>query len=176
MKSFIYSLIYLTLIAILFVSCENKEDNKPIKEPIYGEIKASLIQNSDCKHLDKSRSEFNFSTNESCVIYQYDESKGILSLTHVNAGFNCALTDLNIEIEVEGTSITIYENETNASADCQCLYDLDIELTSIAPQQYQFIFVEPYIQRQEALNFSIDLSEISEGEVCVPRVEYPWGI
>lgn len=172
MKSFIYSLIYLTLIFILFISCQNKEDNKPIN----GEIKASLIQNSDCKYLDKSRSEFNFSTNESCVIYQYDESQGILSLTHINAGFNCALTDLNIEIEVEGNTITIYESETNASADCDCLYDLDIELTSIAAQQYQFIFVEPHIQRQEALNFNIDLSEISEGEVCVARVEYPWGI
>jgi hypothetical protein len=156
----------LIIFVFLVTSCNENDKTEPNN--------AIVIQHSGCNEFNKTINQNHIQYDESCITYNYDIATEILYLRHSNAGFNCDPGDITTEIELEGNTITISEFESSSFADCLCLYDLDMEISSISPQQYQIIFVEPFILGQEELNFSIDLSETTVGKVCASREKYPW--
>ncbi len=117
------------------------------------------------------------STSEGCVVHTYDAGKRLLTLKHVNAGFNCCPERIDAIVTVEGGTITISERESNAPCDCNCLYDIDIVISNLDVGEYLIRFVEPYRSSNDPpLEVTVDLSAQPTGRHCVERSYYPWGL
>ncbi|NOY96565.1 MAG: hypothetical protein GXO81_09345 [Chlorobi bacterium] len=168
---YLLSLSLMLLFAIL-MSCQKEQDDVPAT----GEITGVLIGYTGCKQNKSALSEANYNKSVSCVTYSYDSESKILALKHINAGFNCCPDSLYCSIVTSGDTIIISEFEKAALCRCNCLFDLDIELDSVASENYIIKINEPYCAKQEELIFEIDLNSNQNGEYCVDRDIYPWGI
>jgi len=174
MKKLIYLFGVFSLIGLFTISCEteNKEGNGD-KLVFSGQ----LIKKSVCKNEIKSLSYKTIIPDSlSCIEYAYDNTNNILTMKHINAGFNCCPDSLYIQTLLDGNVITIQEYERSALCRCNCLYDLDIKLNGIEAKEYQVVFAEPYIADQQEIIFDIDLKTNIEGHFCVTRKQYPWGV
>lgn len=141
------------------------------------DITGALIANTSCKSKkNKDSSNVETSDSLSCVTYSFDNSSSSLILKHINTCFNCCPGNLYIETSTEGNTITIEEFESEAECDCNCLYDIDIKLEGLEAGVYNVVFIEPYINEEQEISFSIDLTTATEGEYCVTRRNYPWGM
>src|SRR3989304_2523750 len=82
MKKPFYFVTGLMLSLILSVSCEKENGNGP-------QFSGRLISNSDCKYQKSAPVSAETADTLSCIEYSFDTITHTLSLTHVNAGFNC---------------------------------------------------------------------------------------
>ncbi|MBN2484471.1 MAG: hypothetical protein JXB34_00720 [Bacteroidales bacterium] len=172
MRKIIYSLLTVSLIGLLIISCENKDDND--KQLV---ITGQLISNSSCKNDLKSGYQVVETPDSlSCVEYSFDSEANKLILKHINAGFNCCPDSLYCKIELKGDTIEIQEFEKTPQCHCNCLYDLNIDINGVELKKYQIKFVEPYVSEQNKLVFEIDLTKDANGTYCVTRKQYPWGM
>jgi len=110
------------------------------------------------------------------VDYSFNANTNTLTITHINAGFNCCPDSLYCKISKNIDTIIIQEFEKIPQCNCNCLYDLDIEINGVESKKYQIKFVEPYVGEQGKLEFEIDLKNNEIGSYCVTRKQYPWGI
>lgn len=146
-------------------------DEQAPSDPV-PEITGSLQNVEGCKSFTRGGD----SSSESCVRFTYDPSLQTLTVTHVNAGFNCCPEKFDVTVTVEDGVIRFIESETGPNCRCNCLYDLDILVEHVPARAYRLVFEEPYRSADEAeLNFTVDLTEETSGEHCVPRNMYPWG-
>ena len=157
-------------IGVFVLACE-KEENPPV------EITGQLISNTLCKDFLKSAAQ-GLPTPDtlSCIAYTYNKADSILTIRHINAGFNCCPEELSCTIVTRGDTIIIQEFEKFSMCDCDCLYDLDILINGVLDKKYKIKMIEPYARAQEDLFFEIDLSVEVSGSFCVVRKRYPWGI
>lgn len=169
MKPIIHSLVTVSLIVLMIICCEKKDENDKQLT-----ISGQLISNSTCKNDLKSRSHIVETPDSlSCVEYSFDKENNKLTLKHINAGFNCCPDSLYCKVELISDTIQIQEFEKSALCGCNCLYDLDIEVTGIEIKKYEIKFVEPYVGDQIKLIFDIDLTKDLNGTYCVTRNQYP---
>lgn len=174
MKASIYSFLVFSLIGLITLSCDKENENNKSKQLV---LTGELINNSTCKYELKTSTVVTSTPDSlSCVEYCFDAENNKLTLKHINAGFNCCPGSLYIQTSLNGNTIIIQEYEANALCDCNCLYDLDIELNGVVAEKYQIIFIEPYAIDQQEILFEVDLDNNSEGEYCVTRNLYPWGV
>jgi hypothetical protein len=111
---------------------------------------------------------------QDCISYHYSES-GLLTLKHINAGFNCCVDDIIVDLCPHGDTILIQEAEVNPNCRCLCLYDLDMVITNLPPGQYLIKVVEQYVQEGDPpLEFPVDLAVVPSGTFCIGRDHYPW--
>jgi len=170
MKTSVNKFLVFLFIGVFILGCE-KEGNPPV------EITGTLLSNMQCKDFFKSVSEGHITPDTlSCIEYSFNKADSILSLKHINAGFNCCPEELWCEITTKVDTIIIEEFEKSAMCDCDCLYDLNVILNGVIEGSYKIKMVEPYARDQEELFFEIDLQEKSSGSFCVVRKQYPWGI
>lgn len=170
MKKRICLLSMVFFIGLIVVRCnDGGETIEPNAHPFSGQLKT----HSACKN---EADMLGLPDTLSCVAYAFDSLNGTLFLTHLNAGFNCCPDRLFIESSLDEEVITIVEHEASALCDCNCLYDLEIELQGIEAKTYRIQVIEPYAAAQEAITFLIDLSQTDEGDFCVIRKAYPWGV
>ena len=135
-----------------------------------------LISNTGCKSFEGDGPDQHGNT-QSCIQYDYDGT-GTLSLTHVNAAFNCCPDYLTAVFSFVGNTITITEGENlnSGGCDCICLFDLQFQIDNLPPGEYHIIFEELYVQGEDLpLDFVVDLSQVVSDEYCVDRTHYPWG-
>ncbi len=169
MKKSIYSILTTLVLLFMVTSCEKKDTDN-------GQIEGKLISNSVCKDLKSS----NFTTvtpdSISLVEYTFDAVRNLLTLKHINAGFNCCPDSLYCAITVIGNTILIEEFEKAALCHCNCLYDLEIEINGVEAKKYELKFTEPYIGDQEEIIFEINLGNAITGSHEVNRKQYPWGM
>lgn len=161
------SFLFLALVIILS-GCE--------REHQYPGITAKIAKHSSCKLFKAIQTDSNAGNDVSCIIYRFVPDSSTLMLKHVNAGFNCCPGTLSCTVSRQDSIITIRESEESSLCDCNCLFDLDIVLTGIETGDYFIKIVEPYCGNQEPLHFSIHISATPEGEYCVKRSRYPWGV
>ena len=154
---------------ILSVSCEKENGNGP-------QFSGRLISNSDCKYQKSAPVSAETADTLSCIEYSFDTITHTLSLTHVNAGFNCCPGEINCTFNLKGDTIVIEEYENTDDCDCECLYDLHMEIKNTELRKYQVKVNEQYIKGQEKLEFEIDLANDTTGSICVARKKYPWGV
>ncbi len=159
-------ILLLTLLGSLLHSCDKKEETTCLS----GEV----ISYSDCK--SKALGVDDTPDTLSCVNYTYDAANQTLSVTHINAGFNCCPGTLSCTVVKDGSALVIQEEETYAQCDCNCLFDLEIEIEGLAPGSYTLSFEEPYAADLTALVLELDLNEEASGSSCVVRKAYPWGM
>jgi hypothetical protein len=112
----------------------------------------------------------------SVVEYTFNPVRNLLTLKHINAGFNCCPDSIYCTITVRGNTILIEEFEKAALCHCNCLYDLEIEINGVEAKKYDLKFIEPYIGDQEEIVFEIDLGKAMNGSYEVNRKQYPWGM
>ncbi len=165
MKQIIILFVFI-ISAVALSSCGEEESS----ENIAGEVTYS----SNCKSFNKNTNEI--SNDESCVEFTFNESEMTVELVHINAGFNCCPGNIFVDINQTGDSIIINEHSTESLCDCNCLYDVNILLENIKAKTYQVVFIEPMVSDDEALSFTMDLTQHSNGSYCVSRTDYPWGI
>jgi len=169
MKTTRYSALIITGLLFLISGCEKNTENN--RELPVGQLKS----HSDCKLFKTAGSEADIPDTISCVSYVFDASADQLSLTHVNAGFNCCPDSLYCNILVNNDTIIIQEFEKSALCRCNCLYDLEIEISGLEIKKYLVRFIEPYSGEQEKIIFEVDLTLKNAGSYCVTRTQYPWG-
>ena len=135
----------------------------------------SLISHTGCKGFTAATAADDFTPDQSCIVWDYDGT-GTMSLSHINAGFNCCPT-LDISVDIEGGTIMLREVETLGECFCLCLFDLEFEIINLPPGEYRVVAEEPYVlPGMETLDFTIDLIATPSGVHCDERTEYPWGI
>lgn len=172
MRKIFFSILFLSLIGLIILSCEKEYENSKQLE-----LTGELVYNTSCKNGLKSSSyETTTPDTLSCVEYTFDSTNNKLTLKHINAGFNCCPDSLYVKISSNGDTIIIQEYEANAQCDCNCLYDLEIELNDVKAKKYQIRFIEPYATDQQELLFGADLINNKMGKFCVTRKQYPWGV
>jgi hypothetical protein len=161
------TLLFLSLLILsLFLSgCEMEKQH----------VTATLTDHSGCKGL-KSAAANEIPNTQSCISYTYDSSSGILSVTHINAGFNCCPGRLSCRVDIVGDTLVIAEKEESAMCDCDCLYDLFIDISNLGETSFIIKVVEPYCGDQQKLISGVDLMNEPSGLFCALRKQYPWGM
>ncbi|MBN1184826.1 MAG: hypothetical protein JXB49_21245 [Bacteroidales bacterium] len=167
----INSILLALLIATFLWSCDygSNEENES------GTIHGTLINSSDCMTKKSTQLTGNTPDTLCCVNYIYDKTNKKLSITHVNAAFNCCPVEISCEFAMKGDTILINETEESNMCDCECLYDLDMLLEEVDEKIYRIKMKEPYIEPEDRLIIDIDLSNHTEGSYCVTRKDYPYG-
>jgi hypothetical protein len=164
------SLFFLLLIlSLIFISqaCDNEEEEK--KNPDISEV-----TNSDCKHFQKVVLD-SITSSDDCIEYSYDGTS-VLSIKHVNAGFNCCPEKVSADFVIVDDTIKVTEKEKSSLCDCSCLFDLDYTIKNLAPGEYFIKVYEPYAFEGKKLEFEINLQTQTSGSYCVQRDYYPWGM
>ena len=134
----------------------------------------NLVDQTGCKVFGEELITVDSSTFLDCIEYEYDGA-GLLTMKHINAGFNCC-PEFEIVFHFEGSVITIEQIELEGLCDCLCLFDLDYQIENLTPGEYTITVIEPYTQEwDDPLEFDVDLSEAGSGNFCVYRYIYPWG-
>jgi len=154
---------------LIIVACTKTSEDDTV-------VSGKITKHTGCKMFDQASATTDTSANQSCIEYNYTLTEEKVNLKHINAGFNCCPGELHCSVTLSNDTITIEESESHANCDCNCLFDLDIEVSGIEAGEYFVKFIEPYCGDQQKLEFSIDLSQSSNGIYCVERNQYPWGI
>ena len=117
------------------------------------------------------------SSSEGCLDYQYQANTGTLLLRHVNAAFNCCPQVIRGDVTIDHDQINIIESEAGGLCACLCLYDLDFEISNLAPGTYTIDVTEPLLSPKDPrLTVTLDLVTNPTGLICLPRSGYPWGL
>ena len=85
---------------------------------------SQLIGISDCKLFELNKVTEDVPSNKDCLEYLLKEGS-ILSIKHINAGFNCC-PEIKTNVLTEENVIIIEEIEIDGPCLCLCLYDLDL--------------------------------------------------
>jgi hypothetical protein len=168
MKAYVNVALLSVAAFLLIASCNDEKD------PVINGIKGNLVHNSECKNYNSNDLKFDLADTLSCVHFTYVTLNHIVIMNHFNAGFNCCPAGLRCEVSTKEDTIIIREFEKEQGCNCNCLFDLDIELNNVDPENYVVKFIEPYAAGQTALIFEMDLTHFTEGEYCVVRKGYPW--
>lgn len=162
------SFFIITILAVvMFTNCS---DNGTIQN------RGLLTEFSGCKYLEIGNSHsYDHTSSEDCIDYTYS-SEGTLLITHVNSAFNCCPGELTADVTISGSLIIIEEYEQEAACRCNCLYDLEYRIEDVETGIYSIKIITPYVEENEQLEFSIDLSSPTSGSYCTARDQYPWGL
>ena len=133
-----------------------------------------LVSSGDCKTFFRAPSQIETPPDMDCIEYHYDENY-VLSIKHVNSGFNCCPLILAY-LDITEDSITIKEVDSINGCHCLCLFDLEYMITDLTPGRYRIRVLEPLLpESDDPLDFELDLFAPCSGSVCVTRSQYPWG-
>ena len=161
----------ITAVIILFSLCACNDSSSG---PDVVSTQGTVSNIYGCKMFDTPKAEYLTPSGLTCVEYEYDGS-GLLSLRHINAGFNCC-TDISADFSLDDGVIIVTEKETGEYCHCLCLYDIDYEIGNVPAGSYRIKIVELYINEGEApIEFDIHLDDAGTGSHCITRDYYPWG-
>ncbi len=170
MKTSVFVILILGLLSFTIYSCDDTKENESIT------LRGELIDHSDCKLLKSTFDDSETPDSLTCVNYSYDPSNNILSLQHINAGFNCCPESLYCSIKLVNDTILIQEFEKSSLCNCCCLFDLNIEIEGVDSKMYTIKFIEPYRNDEEELIFKVNFVQQNSGSFCLVRNSYPWDI
>ena len=156
---------------LMLLSACTKDQPGDWRDPV-----VSLEEVGACKDFG-FKTESDYPNNTGCLLFEYD-GDSILTLTHINAGFNCCPEEFFVEIDIRNDTIYVMESERDGLCDCNCLYDLHFTIQALPPGSYFISVDEPYVRQEDdpRLEDQIDLTKAGSGAVCVSRTHYPWGI
>ncbi len=150
--------------SFLFYSCN---DDTVSTQPLF----TYSISHTDCKSTIMEDT-----SGLDCLEYEYDGSN-VLTIHHINAGFNCCPDDFDAVISMSGNSIIIDETRIEGNCDCNCLFDMTYTIKGVKPGKYTISFSEPLVYSKDSvLVYTADLAKEPNGSLCVVRDHYPWGI
>jgi hypothetical protein len=134
----------------------------------------TITDSSRCKSSSRAAS-VDTTGDLGCLEWSYDGVR-TLTLTHINAGFNCCPV-IAADFVFEGTTIRITELDSlfEGGCFCLCLYDVTYRVDNLPPGTYRIIVEEPYLSSGDGpLDITMNLTAEPQGTRCVPRTQYPW--
>ncbi|MBI9065991.1 MAG: hypothetical protein JEZ09_01785 [Salinivirgaceae bacterium] len=137
------------------------------------QIIVELTSVTECKENNLKDA---FSSTEACINYTYNVATKELSLSHVNAAFNCCPDSIMVSLNFSGDTIKVTEAENFGECDCSCLYDISINLSNVEQKSWFITFDEQYIGNNTTLDGTMDLIHSTDSIFCVLREGYPWGM
>ncbi|MCK5821497.1 MAG: hypothetical protein KAH17_06410 [Bacteroidales bacterium] len=154
----------------LLYAC-TKEQPREWQDP-----EVSLEKVGGCKDFTP-KTDSDYPNDTDCLSFEFD-GDSILTMTHINAGFNCCPEEFIVKVDIRNDTIYITESERDGLCDCNCLYDLHFTIQPLPPGIYHITVDEPYVRQSDdpRLEDQIDLTKAGSGEFCVSRSHYPWGI
>lgn len=156
----------LTLLIFLTLTVVSCKDDIPDKS-----LNGTISCNMECKtDSDLEKAAYNYTS----VMYNYDSETKVLTLKHINAGFNCCPDRILTHLIYSNNSLFIEEVETNPKCNCSCLFDVDIKVEGVDQNTDSIWFIEPYIGSQTWLRFGVNFSLKKQDTVTVKRTQYPW--
>jgi hypothetical protein len=161
----------LVAVSLCTVGCEEENEAPIIADP---QMTGSLVRVDGCK---SSFTKESMQSDRSCMLFTYDATKQQLKLTHVNAAFNCCPEKIAANVSVKDGVIHIVESETGPNCRCNCLFDLYMVVENVPAASFVIKVDEPLLGEGEArMEFTVDFSKVTQGENCLPRNFYPWGM
>ncbi|MEE9441044.1 MAG: hypothetical protein V3V99_00015 [candidate division Zixibacteria bacterium] len=156
------------IILSTFFGCgEDKSTNIPVE--VLPQIDLTSI--SECKGLLDVNNLKASGFNQTCVEFTYD-STGLLYLRHTDMTANCCADSFSVNINMEDGIIEIVEEEIFLISPCHCIcpYDIELEITDLAPGTYTISITEPYQHPgSPPLEFAINLAVPVSGQFCIYR-------
>lgn len=175
-KAFLsFMMAVMLLISMVTAGCKKGEE---IIDPAPLDPSGVLHSFGDCKFgggVSGTQAAVTQSQQVECVEFQYN-SQNTLTMTHINANFNCCPGDISANITFTGHTITITESESEQACRCNCLFDLDYELINLSPGSYTIRIEGPYTGGENAMEFTLNLSPGNGNTRCMDRNEYPWNL
>jgi len=101
-----------SLLVMSVCACNNSGSGPDTESP-----QGTVSNIYGCKMFDTPRAGYRTPSGLTCIEYEYDEN-GLLSLRHINAGFNCC-TDISADFSL----VELYINETESPI------EFDVELS-----------------------------------------------
>lgn len=125
-----------------------------------GTTDASLFQvrnfaNSGCKKVGEATTRGGYFADYPEYIEYKSMKDGVLSLSHVNAAFNCEPGELKTQATIEENVIKLLETEEHPGANCICPYDLYCEVGPLNDGNYTIIIYNGSYENGERARFSI---------------------
>jgi len=115
-------------------------------------------------------------SDQTCVVYTFDNDS-TLTLMHYNAGFNCCPGKILTDVRVEGDSLVIIEKGKELGCKCNCLFHVELKVYNLKKGVYHVRFDEDLeVPDSTRILFDLDLKNKPEGDFCVGRTNYPWGL
>jgi hypothetical protein len=159
------------MLALACIGCDEEEADPIVADP---DISGNLVQVVGCK---SGFSQSSADRSQGCVQFTYDATSRKLTLVHVNAGFNCCPEEIKADVTVDNDTIRIVESQRGPNCRCDCLFDLHIVVENVPPRTFGVFVEEPLRNQQDVpIDFTIDLAKDTQGEHCVARNFYPWGM
>lgn len=159
-RFFTYQLIGFIFLCVVFFSCDEKEKEAATEQTA---ITNTIIYLSECKQLKSTK-------NKKGVVeinYDYTENNKTLTINHVNAVFNCCIEKIGMRSELVNNTLTITEYEENGFCYCTCLYDFKYEISNIPKAELTILILEPYINEDNKIEFSVDLANKPTGSYSI---------
>lgn len=105
-----------------------------------------------------------------CIQWSYEDS--LLSLTHLQAVYNCCLDSIEVEMAVGEQTILIVESEYPEGGQgcrCTCRYDLEYQMVIVSAGSYVLHLRSnsQYEGLQELFEISLDLVATPSGTFCL---------
>lgn len=109
-------------------------------------------------------------------IVQWSYLNRTLTISHVNACFNCC-PEIGSEIKVDGNTILVTEVEIKGECHCLCLMTLKYEVTNLHTGNFKLKITSPYIPNHGGpVEVDINCSEGGSGRAEFVRGVYPWDV
>ena len=127
-------------------------------------------EHSGCKDISSAGSLGSADFGPECMEWSFDGA-GTLSLTHVNAVYNCCIDSVMVTVIVGNQVIAIVEKEylENGGCDCICPYDLEYQVGDVDPRTYTLTLLsdnEFAGGLEQRLEFTLDLNSTPTGSYC----------
>lgn len=120
-------LIIALLLVIIFSGCQ-KDESLPPDDQI---LQVTEVNSSDCKNTTKSAEEDLRSIKLKAV------TGNNLSVTFVNAVFNCCPGEIGSNATIENGILKVYFNESMHMCNCVCPYDLECVIDGMQNRKYK---------------------------------------
>jgi len=138
------------------------------------------VTHGGCKWFTVETGATGPAADQDCMLWLYD-GLGTLQIQHLNAGFNCCPSEMDVAVEREDALIRIIESEyfdESGGCDCLCLFDLQFDIGDVAPGDYTITVEEPYRHPgDDLLQFDVTLpAGPASDSHCVARSSYPWSM
>ena len=178
MSKFMKELLLISLVLLLFTSCNDDSNNFGFNTKI-SECGGFKIDNLLDKFICKNKPSkiIKLDDEEKCKDYlkwEYNKDTKVLSLLHLNASLNCCGVHSLSVSDNENNSYTITEKDEPEGAgrcDCMCTYSFYTELQNIEKEIIKVNLKQNIEENSEISTIlettSIDLTQAEKGEVFI---------
>lgn len=145
-------------------------DSDPPPGPLHFAHSSAVLERPECVEAAAAGALGQVVLLPECIQWSYQDS--VLSLTHLQAVYNCCLDSIEINMAVTEQAITIVESEYPEGGEgCRCTCRYDLEYQVVIPSAGTYVLHlrsnSQYEGLQELFEISLDLTATPSGIFCL---------